>query len=179
MNNIRETHMLKLMAVTGTAQVRNGQARLADRPMPELQKSGRCVMAAARKIRFALSRDGEAGQNYFCPGLELFFTRSRHAMKTMAKLLHDGRPPSDVMAITASEDRRRALTRPRSCGSGRKVQFCHGNNAPRPSSDGAKRERGGTPHDAQNRTRKCRVMREPCGAVTGAVTLAAAVLYGD
>ena len=94
----------------------------------------------------ALSRDGEAGQNYLCSGLELFFTQSRHAMETMAKLLRDGRPPSDVMAMTAIEDKRRGPYAPCPCGSGRKFKFCHGNNASRRPL--ARRAvRSGAPHD--------------------------------
>jgi len=139
LGNIHETHMLKLMASPEqrkfgldkrdslTAQCRSCEVRA--------QCNGGCP-----KDRFALSRDGEAGQNYLCPGLELFFTRSRHAMQTMAKLLHDGRPPSEVMAITASEDKRRGPYALCPCGSGRKFKFCHGNNAPRPSFDGSKSE---------------------------------------
>jgi uncharacterized protein len=92
------------------------------------------------KDRFALSRDGEAGQNYLCSGLELFFTQSRHAMETMAKLLRDGRPPSEVMAMTAIEDKRRGPYALCQCGSGRKLKFCHGNNAPPRSFDTASSE---------------------------------------
>ena len=63
------------------------------------------------KDRFVLSSDGEPGQNYLCPGLELFFTHTRPAMQTMAQLLQAGRPPADVMALTASR-RREAWTLP-------------------------------------------------------------------
>jgi uncharacterized protein len=87
------------------------------------------------KDRFAVSRDGEAGHNYLCAGLELFFTQSRHAMETMAKLYRDGRPPSDVMGTIAIEDKRRGPYALCPCGSGRKFKFCHGNNTPRHSFD--------------------------------------------
>lgn len=139
LGNIHETHMLKLMASPEqrkfgldkrdslTAQCRNCEVRALC--------NGGCP-----KDRFALSRDGEAGQNYLCSGLELFFTQSRHAMETMAKLLHDGRPPSDVMTTTAIEDKRRGPYAPCPCGSGRKFRFCHGNSAPRRSFDPASSE---------------------------------------
>ena len=46
------------------------------------------------KDRFALSKDGEAGHNYLCPGLELFFTHTRPMMNIMAELLSAAaRPP--------------------------------------------------------------------------------------
>ena len=56
------------------------------------------------KDRFAVSRDGDQGQNYLCEGLELFFTHTRPAMRTMVGLLREGRAPSDVMALVAEED---------------------------------------------------------------------------
>jgi uncharacterized protein len=82
------------------------------------------------KDRFVLSRDGEPGQNYLCAGLELFFTHTRPAMRTMAQLLQQRRPPSDVMALTAAQDDQRGPYQPCPCGSGRKFRFCHGDNAP-------------------------------------------------
>jgi uncharacterized protein len=83
------------------------------------------------KDRFALSRDGEPGQNYLCAGLELFFTHIRPAMQTMARLLQQGCAPSDVMALTAAQDTKRGPYALCSCGSGKKFRFCHGNRAPR------------------------------------------------
>jgi len=82
------------------------------------------------KDRFALSRDGEPGQNYLCAGLELFFKHTRPAMQQMARLLQQRRPPSDVMALIAAEDKRRGPYQPCPCGSGRKFRFCHGDPAP-------------------------------------------------
>lgn len=130
LGNIHETHMMELMASPAqrkfgldkrdslTAQCTNCEVRALC--------NGGCP-----KDRFALSRDGEEGQNYLCPGLELFFTQSRPAMETMAKLFRAGRPPSDVMALVAAEDKRRGPYVPCPCGSGRKFRFCHGDNSPR------------------------------------------------
>jgi len=52
----------------------------------------------------ALARRPKPGQNYLCEGLALFFTHTRAAMQTMATLLQRGRPPSEVMAVTAADD---------------------------------------------------------------------------
>jgi uncharacterized protein len=82
------------------------------------------------KDRFALSRDGDAGQNYLCAGLELFFKHTRPAMLTMAQLLQRNRPPSDVMALTSAEDTRGGPYQSCPCGSGKKFRFCHGDRAP-------------------------------------------------
>jgi len=82
------------------------------------------------KDRFALSRDGEPGQNYLCAGLELFFKHTRPAMQTMAQLLQQNRAPSDVMALTAAEDAKAGPYVPCPCMSGKKFRFCHGDHAP-------------------------------------------------
>jgi uncharacterized protein len=129
LGNIHQTHMLQLIASpeqrkfgddkrdTLTAQCRNCEVK----PLC----NGGCP-----KDRFALSRDGEPGQNYLCAGLELFFTHTRTAMRTMAQLFQMRRPPADVMAAVAAEDARRDPYHPCPCGSGKKFRFCHGDSAP-------------------------------------------------
>lgn len=82
------------------------------------------------KDRFVLSRDGEAGQNYLCAGLYLFFTHTQPVMQLMARLLQSRRPPSDVMALIAAQDAKRGPYAPCDCGGGQKFRFCHGNRAP-------------------------------------------------
>ncbi len=129
LGNIHETHMLKLMSSPeqrkfGLDKVNSLTAQCRACEVRSLCNGG------CPKDRFALSRDGEAGQNYLCAGLELFFTRTRPTMETMAKLLCKGHSPSEVMAITAAEDKRRGPYAACPCGSGRKFRFCHGNNAP-------------------------------------------------
>ncbi len=129
LGNIHQTHMLKLIASpeqrkfgddkrdTLTAQCRNCEVR----PLC----NGGCP-----KDRFALSRDGEPGQNYLCGGLELFFTHTLTAMRKMAQLFQTGHPASDVMAWTAAEDAKRGVYQPCPCGSGKKFRFCHGDSTP-------------------------------------------------
>jgi uncharacterized protein len=123
--NIHQTHLLDLVASpeqrkfgqdkldTLTAQCRNCEVRSLC--------NGGCP-----KDRFALSRDGEPGQNYLCAGLELFFKQTRPAMQEMARLLQQRRAPAEIMAATAAEDERRGPYQPCPCGSGRKFKFCHG-----------------------------------------------------
>jgi len=123
--NIHQTHLLDLVASPEqrkfgqdkldslTAQCRNCEVRSLC--------NGGCP-----KDRFALSRDGEAGQNYLCAGLELFFKHTRPAMQEMALLLRQRRAPAEIMAATAAEDERRGPYQPCPCGSGRKFKFCHG-----------------------------------------------------
>jgi uncharacterized protein len=123
--NIHQTHLLDLVASpeqrkfgqdkldTLTTQCRNCEVRSLC--------NGGCP-----KDRFALSRDGEPGQNYLCAGLELFFKQTRPAMQEMARLLQQRRAPAEIMAATAAEDERRGPYQPCPCGSGRKFKFCHG-----------------------------------------------------
>lgn len=129
LGNIHETHMLKLVASPAmrkfgqdkrealTAQCRNCRVRHLC--------NGGCP-----KDRFALSADGEPGQNYLCPGLELFFTHTGPVFEVMARFLRQGRAPADVMGWTAAQDAQRGPYRPCPCGSGRKFRFCHGNRSP-------------------------------------------------
>jgi len=129
LGNIHETHMLELVA--SPAQRKFGDDK---RDTLTAQCQGCEVRALCNggcpKDRFALSRDGEPGQNYLCLGLELFFTHTRPAMQAMVGLLQQGRPPADVMALIAAEDDRRGKYQLCPCGSGRKFKFCHGNKAP-------------------------------------------------
>ena len=129
LGNIHQTHMQKLVA--SPEQRKFGQ----DKCETLTAQCQRCAVrhlcnGGCPKDRFARSRDGDPGQNYLCPGLELFFTHTRPAMQTMAQLLHQGRPPSEVMALTAAEDVRGGPYQPCPCGSGRKFRFCHGERAP-------------------------------------------------
>lgn len=138
LGNIHQTHMRDLVASaqqrkfgrdkldTLTAQCRNCAVRMLC--------NGGCP-----KDRFATSRDGEAGHNYLCPGLELFYTHTAPAMRTMAGILQRGGAPAEIMALTAAEDARRGPYAPCPCGSGRKFRFCHGDKAPRPDLTGPPR----------------------------------------
>ena len=128
LGNIHQTHMLKLVA--SPEQRKFGQDK-RDTLTAQCQQcevrhlcNGGCP-----KDRFALSRDGEPGQNYLCAGLELFFTHTRPAMQTMARLAAAGPGARRVMALIAAEDAKRGPYRPCPCGSGEKFRFCHGNRA--------------------------------------------------
>jgi uncharacterized protein len=128
LGNIHKTHMLTLVASpeqrkfgedkrdTLTAQCRSCRVRN--------WCNGGCP-----KDRFALSRDGEPGQNYLCAGLELFFMHTGPTFSTMAKLIQRGHAPAEIMAAIAAADSQRGPYQPCPCGSGEKFRFCHGNRA--------------------------------------------------
>ncbi|MBK8380334.1 MAG: SPASM domain-containing protein [Ignavibacteria bacterium] len=129
LGNIHKTHMQDL--VSSPEQRKFGQNKFDS-------LTAQCKNCDVRQLcnggcpkdRFALSKDGEQGQNYLCPGLELFFTHTRPAMQAMIKLLQQRRAPSDVMALIAAEDIKRGIYKPCPCGSGKKFRFCHGNKNP-------------------------------------------------
>jgi uncharacterized protein len=129
LGNIHQTHMMELIA--SPAQRKFGQ----DKRDTLTQQCRNCKVlnwcnGGCPKDRFALSRDGEPGQNYLCPGLELFFTHVGPTLNVMVQLLRQGRAPADVMPWLAAEDAKQGVYRPCPCGSGRKLRFCHGDKAP-------------------------------------------------
>jgi uncharacterized protein len=125
LGNIHDKHLLELVA--SPEQRAFGRAKLESLTAQCQRCDVRPVCnGGCPKDRFATSRDGEPGQNYLCPGLELFFTHTRPAMETMARLFQQRRPPAEVMAIVAADDERRGVYQPCPCGGGAKFRFCHG-----------------------------------------------------
>jgi len=96
--------------------------------------TGQCQGCSVRQLcnggcpkdRFMTSRKGEAGHNYLCEGLELFYMHTRPSMMAMAHLIRKGHAPADIMALVRAEDARRGLESPCPCGSGLALQSCHG-----------------------------------------------------
>ena len=129
LGNIHETPLIQLLAS-------EKQRKFGDDKLDALTKQ--CQECDVRhfcnggcpKDRFALSTDGEPGQNYLCAGLELFFKHVHPAMLAMGKLLKQNQPPSDVMAMIAAADEKHSPYELCSCGSGQKFRFCHGDRAP-------------------------------------------------
>lgn len=129
LGNIHQTHMQTL--ISSSAQRKFGEDK-RDTLTAQCQqcKVRPLCNGGCPKDRFALSRDGEPGQNYLCPGLELFFMHTMPAMRTMAELLRRDRPPSDVMGLIRADDAKRGPYKACPCGSGRKFRFCHGDRPP-------------------------------------------------
>jgi len=132
LGNIHETPLVQLVASPAQRKFGDDKRDSLTAQCQRCQVRHLCN-GGCPKDRFALSRDGEPGQNYLCAGLELFFTHTRHAMQTMAQLLQRGRAPFDVMAMIAAEDAKGGPYNPCSCGSGKKFRFCHGNRDPQSS----------------------------------------------
>lgn len=130
LGNIHQTHMMTLMA--SPEQHKFGQDK-RDTLTAQCQtcKVRNLCHGGCRKDRFALSRDGEHGQNYLCPSLELFFNHTGPTFHLMAQLLRHNLAPADVMKTIATSDTKRGPYQPCPCGSGKKFRFCHGERAPR------------------------------------------------
>ena len=129
LGNIHKTHMLKLVA--SPEQYKFGQDK-QDSLTKQCQscKVRNWCNGGCPKDRFAISRDGEPGQNYLCTGFEKFFMHVGPVFNTMAQLLRQRRAPAEVMATVAALDQKRDPDQPCPCGSDKKFRFCHGNNTP-------------------------------------------------
>lgn len=57
------------------------------------------------KHRFMTAPDGEAGLNYLCPAYKRIFHHMDPYMRTMARLLREGRPPALIMEMVNQRDR--------------------------------------------------------------------------
>jgi uncharacterized protein len=133
LGNIHQVHMLTLVASPKQRQFG------ADKRDTLTAQCRQCSVlplcnGGCPKDRFAISRDGEPGQNYLCAGLELFFTHTAPTMKAMAELIGERRYPAEMMARISKEDEKAGPYRPCPCGSGKKFRFCHGDRAPRAAS---------------------------------------------
>lgn len=129
LGNIHQTHLLNLVSSAEQRRFGDDKRDLLTAQCRNCDVKALCN-GGCPKDRFALSRDGEAGQNYMCDGLYLFFSHTKPAMQTMVRLLQQGRGASEVMPLLAAVDARRGPYSPCPCGSGQKFRFCHGNSAP-------------------------------------------------
>jgi len=139
LGNIHETHMAKLIGSVEQRKFGNDKRDSLTAQCRSCEVRPVCN-GGCPKDRFVLSRDGETGQNYLCAGLYRFFSHTQPAMQKMARLLHTGRPPSELMAFIAAEDVKRGPYAPCTCNSGKKFRFCHGNRAPDSPFSGVKGE---------------------------------------
>ncbi|MBI3911262.1 MAG: anaerobic sulfatase maturase [Armatimonadetes bacterium] len=79
------------------------------------------------KDRFATTPDGDPGLNYLCAGYRKFFTHIGPAMRIMADLLRNRRPPAAIMdMLGAPQGGAQTVARnaPCPCGSGKKYKLC-------------------------------------------------------
>jgi uncharacterized protein len=125
LGNIHETHLLELVASPAQRKFGLDKRDTLTKQCQECEVRALCN-GGCPKDRFALSKDGEPGQNYLCEGLYRFFTHTRPAMMYMGRMVSEGRAPAEVMGWYKAEDARRGPYATCRCGSGRKFRFCHG-----------------------------------------------------
>ena len=129
LGNIHKTHMLEMVASAQQRKFGDDKRDTLTAQCRECKVRHLCN-GGCPKDRFALSRDGEAGHNYLCAGLEQFFMHTGPTFTRMAQLIQQGHAPAEAMEWVAAEDTKRGPYRPCPCGSGKKFRFCHGDKTP-------------------------------------------------
>ena len=128
LGNIRETHMLELVASQRQQQFGLDKRDMLPRYCRECDVRFACH-GGCPKDRFIETPDGDAGLNYLCAGYKDFFHHIDASMRFMAEQLRRGSAPAEITALYRSEDARRGRNDPCTCGSGRKWKQCHGAEA--------------------------------------------------
>jgi uncharacterized protein len=132
LGNIRETSMEEMVASAPQRKFGADKRDTLPRYCRECDVRFACN-GGCPKDRFAVTPDGEPGLNYLCAGYKAFFEHVDEAMRAMAALLKEKRPPAEIMRLYAEADehwRGEAARIGRNeacpCGSGLKAKHCHG-----------------------------------------------------
>ena len=125
LGNIRETHMLELVASQRQQRFGLDKRDTLPRFCRECDVRFACH-GGCPKDRFIATPDGEPGLNYLCAGYKAFFHHVDRPMRYMAGQLRAGRAPAEIARVYAAEDARRGRNEPCTCGSGRTWKYCHG-----------------------------------------------------
>ena len=137
LGNIMETSIEDL--VTSPVQTRFGEDKRDSLPRQcrECEYKFACN-GGCPKHRFFETRDGEPGLNYFCESYMRFFNHAAPYLRTMADLVHRGRPAADIMELAKQAKQRKPASSankkigrndPCPCGSGKKYKACCGGKA--------------------------------------------------
>jgi uncharacterized protein len=132
LGNIQETHMIELIASPEQRQFGQDKQETLPRYCQECEVRFACNGGCPRN-RFIQTPDGEPGLNYLCAGYKKFFSHVDRPMRTMARLVQQGRHADEIMEIIAENKGRlepayAGVRRndPCPCGSGKKFKHCHG-----------------------------------------------------
>jgi serine-type anaerobic sulfatase-maturating enzyme len=125
LGNITNRHLIDLVASEQQRQFGQDKRDTLPRYCRECDVRFVCH-GGCPKDRFTTTPDGEAGLNYLCPSLKLFFHHVQEPMQTMVGLLRADRAPAEIMRQYAADDASRGRNEPCTCGSGRKWKHCHG-----------------------------------------------------
>jgi uncharacterized protein len=100
LGNIKDTHLLELVASGKQRQF--GQEKFEG--LPKYCRNCEVLFACygeCPRNRFISAPDGEPGLNYLCAGYKRFFKHVDGPMKTMAKLVSEGRYADEIMQLRA------------------------------------------------------------------------------
>ena len=129
LGNLAETPLGAL--VEGETQRAFGNAKAAE--LPTVCHECPAVYACnggCPKDRFVAADGGGPDANYLCEGYLAFYRHVDRPMHVMAKLLEQGRAPSEIVGLAAQAQREQfagvGRNDPCPCGSGRKFKHCHG-----------------------------------------------------
>jgi len=123
--NIRETHMLEI--ASSPQQRQFGTDKRDSLPQYCLDCDVRFAChGGCPKDRFISTPDGEPGLNYLCAGYKAFFGHVTEPMRMMGELLRMGRAPSELTRWYAANDAELGRNGLCTCGSGKKLKRCHG-----------------------------------------------------
>ena len=107
LGNIKETHMLELVASQKQRQF--GQDKMDTLPKYCLECEVRYAChGGCPRNRFIETPDGEAGLNYLCAGYKQFFNHVEPPMKMMASVLRQGGAPAGIMGWYKKQDAEQA-----------------------------------------------------------------------
>jgi uncharacterized protein len=98
LGNIKETPMIELVASERQQQFGLAKRDTLPRFCQECEVRFACHGGCPRN-RFETAPGGEAGLNYLCPSYKTFFNHVGPAMRTMCRLLDQGRAPSEIMNV--------------------------------------------------------------------------------
>jgi uncharacterized protein len=133
LGNIRETHMIELVASPQQIQFGSNKRDSLPRYCRECDVRFACH-GECPKNRFIQTPEGEPGLNYLCAGFKEFFHHVDFPMKLMAGLIRRNREAREVMQILDRAFTGVGRNDPCPCGNGRKFKQCHGRPRPTPSS---------------------------------------------
>jgi len=129
LGNILKTSLVQL--VNSDAQRKFGQDKQTT--LPQYCRECEYLFACngeCPKNRILRTPEGEAGLNYLCAGLKMYFSYVDPYMRMLADLLRSGRPAAEIMPLLVREEAGKSIAAKRNdlcpCGSGRKFKRCHG-----------------------------------------------------
>ncbi len=130
LGNIRETHMIELVASDQQRQFGRDKQESLPQYCIECDVRYACHGGCPRN-RFIQTPNGEEGLNYLCAGYKHFFKHVERPMQQMATLVRSGRYADEIMALYAPDKATSTFVSagrnaPCPCGSGKKFKNCHG-----------------------------------------------------